>query len=77
MFNNLKDKQVKVVWRDVNALGQNKAIAGRLKDVSDDFLLIIRCDGSPLYLNKTSIISIKEHKTNGVSLPKPNPKGDI
>lgn len=64
MFENLIGKTVKVVWKDLNANGENKAVFGLLKDISDDFICVLQ-DSNPIYLNISSIVTIKEHIKNG------------
>jgi len=60
-FEYLAGKNIKIVWKDLNANGENKAIYGILKEVSDSFVLIIS-NGNPVYLNISAIITLKEHE---------------
>jgi len=61
MFEKLKNKFVKVVWKDLNANGQNKAVYGELSEFSPDFICVIQND-KPIYLSISSIVTIKEYE---------------
>lgn len=61
MFEKLQGKYVKVVWRDLNAEGQNKAIKGTLKDINDPFVLVIQ-NSKPIYININHIVAVKEYE---------------